>query len=105
MTRCDDDQPGDTAATALLVLRTSEPDASSLARLNAALDQRGFQRGHLVGPVLPVTASSDSLQSLADHVEVAAGRQRPADGDADTGLLEALVLVEHFAWDEGAESL
>lgn len=97
-----DEGPDDAAATALLVLTSGEPDAAALARLYAALDQRGFRRGHLVGPVLPVTATPGALQTLADYVDVVTSRRIPPD--ADGALVDALAPVQSFAWDEGAET-
>jgi hypothetical protein len=96
---CDDDQSP--ASAGLLVLHTSDPAEQELTRLYGALDARGFRRGHLVGTVLPVMASTNELSILADYVDAAASGRRPPE--ADTDLLDALALVNQFAWDEGAE--
>jgi len=89
-------------ATALLMLRTDDPGEPALSLLFAALDERGFRRGHLVGPVLAVTAPRGDLQTLERYVEESGTGSRPSDADAV--LLDALEPVERFAWDEGAET-
>ena len=102
LTRCDDDESDDGAATGLLVLRADDPGEPALSRLFAALDERGFRRGHLVGPVLAVTAPRGDLQTLERYVEASGAGSRPSN--ADDALLDAMAPVERFAWDEGAET-
>jgi hypothetical protein len=102
LTSCDDGGSDESTATGLLVLRTEHPGAAALDRLYAALDERGFRRGHLVGPVFSVTAPSGDLQMLERYVAASGTDSHPPG--ADTALLDALAPVERFAWDEGAET-
>ena len=60
-----------------------------------------FERS-IGGSVLPVTASREALQRLADLVGAAGQPGHPADDDQ--ALFTALAPVEQFAWDEGAET-
>ncbi len=89
--------------TGLLILRDRIRDPADVQHLVAVLNAFGFERGHLVGPVLPVTGESEQMLALSQHVEAAVAGLRPTG--ANVVLLDALApCVASFAWDEGAET-
>lgn len=96
----DDTEDGeDDVATALLVLRTGDAGAAELDRLYDVLARHEVQRGHLVGPVLPITGRRSTLDRIATTVH-----DPQWDDGRDEELVAALDPVDQFAWDEGAET-